>query len=203
MNGGLPETSREKSLFKVTKTRLAAGAATVALAAGGIGVGIASAGASTTQCTTTTKPALQGSCGDLANAKTNSYGLAVKNGNGKLNAQIVGSSNLSSDSATDFYIHQTNGNSNERVMEFAPKAKRSGLCVSQTSRYANLTLRYCNGGASQEFYALGDTQNDTAGLQWINAATGQVIDINKGTVTMDELSSSSTDKDTYLHWVGP
>jgi hypothetical protein len=192
----------EKNLFKVSRTRLAAVAATAAFAAGGIGVGVVSAGASTTACNNA-GGALAGSCGDLANA--NGYGLAVQtptHGNVGAGAHIVSSNDLTT-KTTDFYAHQTNGNGNERVFEYAPKAKRSGLCVTSSRR--GLTLQDCNGSASQEFYGIGDTQNDTnnsnGGLQWLNAATGGVIDISKQGVTQDSLASSSKTKGTYLHWV--
>jgi hypothetical protein len=186
-------------LFKVSRTRLAAGAATIALAAGGIGVGIVSAGASTTACNTATG-ALDGSCGDLANA--NGYGLAVQaptHGKVSAGAQIVSSNALTTSKTTDFYAHQTNGNPNERVFEYAPNAKRSSLCMTSSRR--GLTLQDCNGSADQEFYGIGDTQNDTGGLQWVNASTGGVIDITKQGVTQDSLSSSSNTHGTYLHWV--
>jgi hypothetical protein len=195
----------EKNLFKVSRARLAAVAATAALAAGGIGVGVVSAGASTTACNNATR-ALAGSCGDLATAS--GYGLAVQtptHGRVSAGAHIVSSNNLTASTTTDFYAHQTNGNDNERVLEYAPGARRSGLCV--TSSRSGLTLQHCsNNSASQEFYGVGDTQNDTGnsngGLQWLNAATGGVIDIsNRGYVTQDGLSSSSTDRGTYLHWV--
>ncbi len=190
-------------MFKVSRTRLAAGAATIALAAGGIGVGVVSAGASTTACNTA-GGALAGSCGDLAAAS--GYGLAVQTpAHGKVGAgaKIVSSNALTTSKTTDFYAHKTNGNDNERVFEYAPNAKRSGLCVTSSRR--GLTLQDCNDSASQEFYGVGDTQNDTAnsngGLQWVNAATGGVIDISKQNVTQASLSSSSHDKGTYLHWV--
>jgi hypothetical protein len=195
----------EKNLFKVSRTRLAAGAATIALAAGGIGVGVVSAGASTTACNNATG-ALLGSCGDLVTAS--GYGLAVQtptHGHVSAGAHIVSSNNVSTSTATDFYAHQTNGNDNERVLEYAPGAHRSGLCV--TASRSSLTLQRCsNNSASQEFYGLGDTQNDTGntngGLQWLNAATGGVIDIsNHGNVSLEELSRSSNDRGTYLHWV--
>jgi hypothetical protein len=184
-----------------------AGAATVALAAGGIGVGIASAGASTTDCNNATG-VLAGSCGDLANAS--GYGLAVQDPtHGQVGAgdQIVSSNALTTSKTTDFYATQTNGNDNERVLEYAPNAKVSGLCITQTSAWGGLTLQRCGGRytADQEFYGLGDTQNDTGnsngGLQWLNAATGRVIDITKRGVTMDGLASSSNNSGTYLHWV--
>jgi hypothetical protein len=80
----------------------------------------------------------------------------------------------------------------------------SGLYV--TASRNGLTLQHYSGNsASQEFYGLGDTQNDTGnsnhGLQWLSAATGGVIDINRGNVSLDELSRSSNDGGTYLHWV--
>jgi hypothetical protein len=194
--------NEEKRLFKVSRTRLAAGAATVALAAGGIGVGVISAGASTSGCANAAGQ-LAGSCGDLV--ASSGYGLAVKGGNAKLNAEIVGSNDTSTSKATDFYAHQTNGNDNERVLEYAPNGQRSHLCITQTSQWAGLTLRYCDNSADQEFYGLGDTQNDTGngngGIQWLNADTGRVIDINRSKVTTDGLSSSSHDNGTYLHWV--
>ena len=190
-------------MFKVSRTRLAAGAATIALAAGGIGVGVVSAGASTTDCNNATGT-LAGSCGDLANA--NGYGLAVQTPtHGKVGAgdQIVSSNALTTSKTTDFYAHQTNGNDNERVFEYAPNANRSGLCLTSSRR--GLTLQDCDGSASQEFYGVGDTQDDTGntngGLQWVNAATGGVIDITKQSVTQEGLSSSSRDKGTYLHFV--
>ncbi|HEY0719419.1 MAG TPA: hypothetical protein VGD68_17530, partial [Streptosporangiaceae bacterium] len=62
-------------MFKVSRTRLAAGAATVALAAGGIGVGVISAGASTAACTGITTGPLAGSCSDLVTS--GGVGLAV------------------------------------------------------------------------------------------------------------------------------
>ena len=192
-------------MFKVSRTRFAAVAATAALAAGGIGVGVVSAGASTSACNNA-GGALSGSCGDLA---TNSgYGLAVQtpsHGGVSAGAHIVSSNALTTSKTTDFYAHQTNGNANERVFEYAPNAHRSGLCITSSRR--GLTLQRCsNHSASQEFYGVGDTQNDTGnsngGLQWLNAATGGVIDIsNHGYVTQDGLSSSSHDSGTYLHWV--
>ena len=194
-------------MFKVSRTRLAAVAATAALAAGGIGVGVVSAGASTTACNSATGD-LSGSCGDLVNAS--GYGLAVQtptHGHVSAGAQIVSSNNLTTSTATDFYAHQTNGNDNERVFEYAPKAKVSGLCITEKSAWGGLTLQNCGGryAADQEFYGLGDTQNDTGntngGLQWLNAATGHVIDITKHSVTTKELSSSSYTSGTYLHWV--
>jgi hypothetical protein len=190
-------------LFKVSRTRLAAGAATIALAAGGIGVGVVSAGASTSACDNATG-ALAGSCGDLVAAS--GYGLAVQTpAHGKVSAgaHIVSSNAVTTSKTTDFYARKTNGNDNERVLEYAPNAKRSGLCITSSRR--GLTLQDCNDSASQEFYGVGDTQNDTGnsngGLQWVNAATGGVIDISKQSVTQDGLSSSSHDKGTYLHWV--
>ena len=46
------------------------------------------------------------------------------------------------------------------------------------------------------------TGNSNGGLQWVNAATGGVIDIsNHGYVTQDGLASSSHDSGTYLHRV--
>jgi hypothetical protein len=194
----------EQDLFKVSRTRLAAGAATIALAAGGIGVGVVSAGASTTACNNA-GGALAGSCGDLATAS--GYGLAVQtptHGGVSAGARIVSSNALTTSKTTDFYAHKTNGNDNERVFEYAPNARRSGLCITSSRR--GLTLQDCNDSASQEFYGIGDTQNDTGngngGLQWVNAATGGVIDIsNHGYVTQESLSSSSHDKGTYLHWV--
>jgi hypothetical protein len=190
-------------LFKVSKAGLAAGVATVALAAGGIGVGVVSAGASTNACNTATG-ALDGSCGDLVAAS--GYGLAAQTPtHGKVGAgdQIVSSNAVTSSKTTDFYAHKTNGNDNERVLEYAPNAKRSGLCITSSRR--GLTLQNCNGSASQEFYGIGDTQADTSnsngGLQWVNASTGGVIDIGKKSVTQDSLSSSSKTKGTYLHWV--
>jgi hypothetical protein len=192
-------------LFKVSRTRLAAVAATAALAAGGIGVGVVSAGASTNACNNA-GGALSGSCGDLATAS--GYGLAVQtpsHGHVSAGARIVSSNHLTSSTSTDFYAHQTNGNDNERVLEYAPGAHESGLCV--TASRSSLTLQRCSrNSASQEFYGLGDTQNDTGntngGLQWLNAATGGVIDIsNHGNVSLEELSRSSTDHGTYLHWV--
>lgn len=191
-------------MFKVSRTRLAAGAATVALAAGGIGVGVVSASASTAGCTNATG-ALAGSCGDLV--AHNGYGLAVKVAkHGKTSAgdQIVGSKSYTSSTTTDFYAHQTNGNDNERVLEYAPGGKTSGLCISGGRN--GLTLAHCsNHSASQEFYGLGDTQNDpgnsNGGLQWLNAGTGRVIDISsKGNVTLVGLSGSSTNSATYLNW---
>ena len=194
-------------MFKVSKARLVAGAATIALAASGIGVGVGvvSAGASTTACNNATG-ALAGSCGDLV---TNSgYGLAVQtpsHGGVSAGARIVSSNHVTSSTSTDFYAHQTNGNDNERVLEYAPGAHESGLCV--TASRSSLTLQRCSrNSASQEFYGLGDTQNDTGnsngGLQWLNAATGGVIDISShGNVSLEELSRSSTDHGTYLHWV--
>ncbi len=203
-------------MFKVSRTRFAAGAATVALAAGGIGVGVVSAGASTSACTGITQGPLAGSCGDLANSS--GYGLAVKvsnsrggnpwdrNQNRAPSYQLSSSKATSTDTGTDFYAHQTNGNDNERVLEWAPGGRRSGLCVTQTSAYASLTLAHCDGGASQEFYGIGDTQNDTGnsnhGLQWLNAATGRVIVIGNGHVSTDSLASSSHDAGSYLHYVG-
>jgi hypothetical protein len=191
-------------LFKVSRTRLAAGAATIALAAGGIGVGVVSAGASTAACNNATG-ALAGSCGDLV---TNSgYGLAVQtpsHGHVSAGAHIVSSNNVTTSTATDFYAHQTNGNDNERVLEYAPNAHRSGLCV--TASRSSLTLQRCSrNSASQEFYGLGDTQDDTGnsnhGLQWLSASTGGVIDIgHRGNVSLEELSRASNDSGTYLHW---
>jgi hypothetical protein len=195
----------EKNLFKVSRTRLAAGAATIALAAGGIGVGVVSAGASTSACNNVTG-ALAGSCGDLVTAS--GYGLAVQtpsHGHVSAGARIVSSHNVTTSTATDFYAHQTNGNDNERVLEYAPGGHESGLYV--TASRNGLTLqRYSRNSASQEFYGLGDTQNDTGnsnhGLQWLSAATGGVIDIsNHGNVSLDGLSSSSNDNGTYRHWV--
>jgi hypothetical protein len=190
-------------LFKVSRTRLAAGAATIALAAGGIGVGVVSAGASTSNCNNAGGK-LSGSCGDLENAS--GYGLAVQTpSHGKVGAgdHIVSSNAVTSSKTTDFYAHQTNGNDNERVFEYAPNANRSGLCITSSRR--GLILQNCNGSASQEFYGVGDTQNDTSnsnhGLQWLNAATGGVIDISSRSVTQDSLSNSSKTKGTYLHWV--
>lgn len=192
-------------MFKVSRTRLAAGAATVALAAGGIGVGVVSAGASTSACNNAGGD-LSGSCGDLVTS--NGHGLAVKtarHGWAAANDQIVSSSAVSTSTATDFYAHQTNGNDNERVLEFAPGAVRSHLCV--TAGWGGLTLQRCdNHSASQEFYGVGNTQDDTAGsnggLQWLSASTGKVIDIsNRGSVRLVGLSSSSHDSGTYLHWV--
>jgi hypothetical protein len=195
----------EKILFKVSRTRLAAGAATIALAAGGIGVGVVSAGASTAACNNATG-ALAGSCGDLVTAS--GYGLAVQtptHGHVSAGARIVSSNHVASSTTTDFYAHQTNGNDNERVLEYAPGAHESGLCV--TASRSSLTLQRCSrNSASQEFYGLGDTQNDTGnsngGLQWLNAATGGVIDIsNRGNVSLEGLSRASNDRGTYLHWV--
>ncbi len=190
-------------MFKVSRTRLAAGVATIALAAGGIGVGVVSAGASTTACNNATG-ALAGSCGDLANA--NGYGLAVQtptHGHVSAGAYIVSSNALSTSKTTDFFAHQTNGNANERVLEYAPNAKRSGLCITSSRR--GLTLQDCDGRANQEFYGVGNTQDDTnnanGGLQWVNAATGGVIDITKQGVTQEGLPSSSYTHGTYLHWV--
>jgi hypothetical protein len=192
-------------LFKVSRARLAAGAATVALAAGGIGVGVVSAGASTTACNNATG-ALLGSCGDLVTAS--GHGLAVQtptHGHVSAGAHIVSSNNVTTSSTTDFYAHQTNGNDNERVLEYAPGGHESGLYV--TASRNGLTLQHhSRNSASQEFYGLGDTQNDTGntngGLQWLSAATGGVIDIsNHGNVSLEELSRSSNDRGTYLHWV--
>jgi hypothetical protein len=193
-------------LFKVTKTGLAAGAATVALAASGIGVGVVSAGASTTKCDNATGK-LAGSCGDLVNR--NGYGLSVilgADGKADLNDRVGSSNDVTGSDTTDFYASQTNGNDNERVLEYAPKAKRSGLCVTQPSARSGLRLRSCGtADASQEFYGIGDTQDDTGnsngGLQWVNAATGDVISITKQGITLEPLTSSSKDKSSYLHWV--
>jgi hypothetical protein len=192
-------------MFKVSRTQLAAGAATVALAAGGIGVGVVSAGASTTACTNATGK-LAGSCGDLV-AKSG-YGLAAQAGrNGKVTsgANIVSSNKVSTSPTTDFYAYKSNGNDNERVLEYAPSAKESGLCITQTSSRSGLTLQRCDKrSANQEFYGLGDTQNDpgnsNGGLQWLNAATGGVINISKWGVSMSGLAGSSGDAGTYLNW---
>ena len=204
LRGDFPISLEELDLFKVSRTRIAAVAATAALAAGGIGVGVVSAGASTAACNNATG-ALAGSCGDLAAAS--GYGLAVQtptHGNVSAGAHIVSSNALTTSKTTDFYAHKTNGNANERVLEYAPNARRSGLCITSSRR--GLTLQDCDGSASQEFYGVGNTQDDTnnsnGGLQWLNAATGGVIDIsNHGSVTQDGLSSSSHDNGTYLHWV--
>jgi hypothetical protein len=122
-------------------------------------------------------------------------------------AHIVSSNAVTTSKTTDFYATQTNGNDNERVFEYAPNANVSGLCITETSTWGGLTLQRCGGRhtADQEFYGLGDTQNDTGnsnhGLQWLNATTGHVIDITKHSVTTKELSSSSYTNGTYLHWV--
>ena len=90
------------------------------------------------------------------------------------------------------------------MLEYAPNAHRSGLCV--TASRSSLTLQRCSrNSASQEFYGLGDTQNDTGnsnhGLQWLSASTGGVIDIShRGNVSLEELSRASNDSGTYLHW---
>lgn len=191
-------------MISISKSRLVASAATIALAAGGIGVGVASAGASTAACITTGP--LAGSCGDLATAS--GHGLAVRtdrHGRASAGDQIVASTALTSSTATDFYAHQTNGSVSERVLEYAPGGVESGLYV--TASWGGLTLqRHSRDSASQEFYGIGDTQNDTSGgnggLQWLSASTGKVIVINGGRVSLDSLAGSSYGSGTYLHWVG-
>ena len=202
-------------MFKVSRTRLAVGAATFALAGSGIGLTVVSASASTSACTGITAGPLAGSCGDLANVS--GYGLAVKSNAGTNNhnwnqnrqqpgLELTSSKKLTTDTGTDFYAHQTNGNDNERVLEYAPGGRRSGQCVTQAWANAGLTLTRCNGGASQEFYGVGDTQNDTGndnhGIQWANAATGKVIVIGKGQVSTAPLANSSNTAGSYLHYVG-
>jgi hypothetical protein len=201
-------------LFKVSRTRLAASAATLALAGGGAGLTVVSASASTPACTGITSGPLAGSCGDLAN--TSGYGLAVKvsqhysgrggHGQPQQDAQITSSNKLTTDTGTDFYAHQTNGNDNERVLEYAPGGKKSHECVTQQRANAELTLAPCHGGADQEFYGIGATQDDTGnsnqGIQFVNAATGQVIVIGKSQVSTAPLANSSNTTGSYLHYVG-
>jgi hypothetical protein len=180
----------------------------------GIGLTVVSASASTPACTGITSGSLAGSCGDLANS--NGYGLAVKvsqhysgrggNGRPQQNAQITSSNKLNTDTGTDFYAHQTNGNDNERTLEYAPGGNRTHECVTQAYANAGLTLARCNGGANQEFYGIGDTQDDTGnsngGIQFVNAATGRVIVIGKGQVSTAPLANSSNTSGSYLHYVG-
>jgi hypothetical protein len=61
--------------------------------------------------------------------------------------------------ATDFDAISTNKNASERVFEYAPNGHRSGLCIDDAS-WSGLVLRQCNKGTQQQFYGLGDTQDD-------------------------------------------
>jgi hypothetical protein len=201
-------------LIKVTRTRLAAGAAAVAFAAGGIGLTAVSASASSAACTGATGT-LAGSCSDEVTASGTGWAVANagKNGTAKARTAVVAVANAAgvNNGSTDFYAHQTNANANERAFEWAPKGKQSGLCISVMSHLPSyvyvatgLMLQRCNGSTSQEFYGLGDTQNDqdnaNGGIQWLNAATGQVAAVTGTNVVMRSLDAAAGTPGSYFHW---
>jgi hypothetical protein len=192
-------------LIKVTRSRLAVGAATLALAASGIGVTAVTATASSAGCTGATG-ALAGSCSDEVTAS--GVGWAVYRGISRAGTPVVAVANAATvtDGSTDFFANQTNGNASERTFEYAPKGVVSGLCITQASSWSNLELRHCNGGAAQQFYGLGDTQDDTSstngGIQWLNAASGKVVVAVKKNLVMRSLDSAASVSGSYFHWAG-
>lgn len=198
------------------KAKIAATAGTAALVAAGV-MGATAAGASTDACSGASGR-LAGSCGTEVNVYGN--GWDVKGQHASYNAAIIAYPDvdadngqvITSDPATDFYAHQTTGNSNERVFEYAPNGRRSGLCISDpASGYAGnpggrdgLVLRTCNGSTFQEFVGLGDTQNDQAnhhhGIQWQDVATDQVVATNGTGAPLNTVDGTGV-AGSYFHWV--
>jgi hypothetical protein len=84
------------------------------------------------------------------------------------------------DPAQDFIYRQTTSNPDERQVQYAPGDVASGLCMSDPAGGVSgdatdgLILRACNGSAFQQFTftQIGTSGNDA---QWINAATGRVV----------------------------
>ena len=187
--------------MNTARFRLMAGAATIAAAAAGIGTFAATAGASSTACTSTGK--LAGSCGTEALA--NGSGWAVQASTAKAGALIVAANSADTSGRADFYAAQSNANASERVFEYAPLGKESGLCVTALTN-GSLDLAKCANSASQEWYGLGDTQADqdnaNDGIQWLNAQSGKVAMIFDGGVVLGSLDATANASNSYFHWVG-
>jgi hypothetical protein len=191
-------------LIKMTRARVAAAAVTLALTAGGIGLTAASATASSSGCTGATG-ALAGSCSDEVTAS--GVGWAVHRGLARPGTAIVAVADAAgvTDGSTDFYAQNTNGNASERTFEYAPGGRESGLCMSSQAWFTSgLVLQHCNGSASQQFYGIGDTQDDTAstngGIQWLNVASGKVVVVSGKSVVMRGLDAAASTSGSYFHW---
>ena len=69
---------------------------------------------------------------------------------------------------------------------------------------SGLVLQHCNGSASQQFYGIGDTQDDTAstngGIQWLNVASGKVVVVSGKSVVMRGLDAAASTAGSYFHW---
>ena len=194
-------------MLKITKPRIAAGAATAALMAGGIGTLAATAGASSASCQSANLPS-GGGCGDEVSAS--GYGLAVLDGTAQSGKPIIASSLVDTSTSTDFYAHITSANSDQREFEYAPGGKLSNLCITQSSANGTLTLSTCNSSSlSQWFYGLGSTGDDAGntngGVEWMNAQYGMVMAVGSSAspkVTMVGLSAGAVNMSTYLNWDG-
>jgi hypothetical protein len=187
-------------LIKITRNRFAATVAAVTLASAAFGLASGPAFASSPGCSA----APGGSCGDEVNAN---LGWAVQTSHPRANTPVVTARASDTTAATDFYAFSTNKNASERVFEYAPNGHPSGLCIDDAS-WSGLVLRQCNKGTQQQFYGLGDTQNDQGntnnGIEWLNAASGEVI-VPQGnkpgsplvTISLDAAAGQAS---SYFHW---
>jgi hypothetical protein len=194
-----------------TVKKVLASAGTITVALGALLTAASAASASTPVCTTTGP--LAGSCGDQVNTYGN--GWDVKWQLARVNEPIIaypdfsGSTQITNDPATDFYtVNTTPANSDERVFEYAPNGVKSGLCVSDPvggvagDSRDGLVLRVCNGSKFQQFTGLGNTQN-TAGLQWKNLASGQIVQPNGTSAQLSTVATVANRTGSYWGWNSP
>lgn len=156
---------------------LAAIATAAGLFAGAIALAVP-AGASTAGCTGLVTGPYANSCGSEVNMYGNAFDV-FQQGAWKGN-RVIAYPNSTTDRATDFIALSTNGNPDERVFFYAPDGKITNLVIVDPaggypgdSRDGLILKPYIAGSKFQQFTGV-NTQN-TAGTQWTNIATGQVV----------------------------
>jgi hypothetical protein len=192
--------------MKTLKAKFAAGAAALSMAGGAMGLLATTASASTTGCVNAPSTSkLYQSCGDEENTYSN--GFDVYKQSAAANTKIIAFADSSTDPATDFYAFQSTSNPDERVFEYAPNGKLSGLVISDPmggvkgDSRDGLVLRPYNNSAFQQFTGV-DTQ-DTAGTQWTNVASKQVVQPNGTGSQLTTVKDVTNAAGSYWGWNQP
>lgn len=188
-------------------TRLFTGALAAAAIAGGVALPALSASAATPACTNATG-AYAGYCGSEVNPYGNAFD--VKGQGAFTGNRIIAYPNSTTDPATDFIAEQTTSNPSERVFYYAPNGKITNLVITDPAggypgdSRDGLILKPVvgiHGSAYQQF--TGVTPGNTAGTQWTNVATHQVVEPQGTAAQMLTVKVVTNRAGSYFGWDSP